>query len=575
MTPLIPGWLRGYSRSQLPGDLVAALVVTMLLVPQGLAYAALAGLPPQLGLYASLAPMVAYAALGSSMVMSVGPVAVAALMTASALTPLATPGSPEYIAGAILLALLSGLMLFVFGLLRLGNLARLLSHPVVSGFISGAALLIVIGQLRPLLGVQADGQTALTLLVGLAGSLGEINLWATAIGVSVLVLLVLARIHLPALLRRLGAGTQTADLLARLTPMVAVLAAAGLVTGLGLDQRLEVVGSFPSGLPSLVWPALDPGMIRQLLLPALVIGLIGFVESVAIAQAFARQRGQRIDPDAELRGLGAANVVSAFSGAFPVTGGFSRTAVNAEAGARTPLAGVFAAFMIALVLLFATGLFRALPMTVLAAVIIVAAIGLVDWSGLRRVWRHDRAEGLAFAGTAVGVLVLGVEWGVITGVALSLMPLVWRVSHPHLALLGRVPGTEHFRNVLRYRVETHPAVVFVRVDEILFFGNAEGVHHALEHQLECDPPPQHLVLVMLSVSHVDATALDMLEELNDSLADRGIRLHLAEVKGPVMDRLRNGPLLGRLSGEVFLSANEAFEVLARPEDAVSLTGRTR
>ena len=575
MTPLIPGWLRGYSRSQLPGDLVAALVVTMLLVPQGLAYAALAGLPPQLGLYASLAPMVAYAALGSSMVMSVGPVAVAALMTASALTPLATPGSPEYIAGAILLALLSGLMLFVFGLLRLGNLARLLSHPVVSGFISGAALLIVIGQLRPLLGVQADGQTALTLLVGLAGSLGEINLWATAIGVSVLVLLVLARIHLPALLRRLGAGTQTADLLARLTPMVAVLAAAGLVTGLGLDQRLEVVGSFPSGLPSLVWPALDPGMIRQLLLPALVIGLIGFVESVAIAQAFARQRGQRIDPDAELRGLGAANVVSAFSGAFPVTGGFSRTAVNAEAGARTPLAGVFAAFMIALVLLFATGLFRALPMTVLAAVIIVAAIGLVDWSGLRRVWRHDRAEGLAFAGTAVGVLVLGVEWGVITGVALSLMPLVWRVSHPHLAVLGRVPGTEHFRNVLRYRVETHPAVVFVRVDEILFFGNAEGVHHALEHQLECDPPPQHLVLVMLSVSHVDATALDMLEELNDSLADRGITLHLAEVKGPVMDRLRNGPLLRRLSGEVFLSANEAFEVLARPDDAVSLTGRTR
>ena len=575
MTPLIPGWLRGYGRSQLPGDLVAALVVTMLLVPQGLAYAALAGLPPQLGLYASLAPLVAYAVLGSSMVMSVGPVAVASLMTASALAPLATPGSPEYIAGAILLALLSGLMLFAFGMLRMGNLARLLSHPVVSGFISGAALLIVIGQLRPLLGVDAEGQTALELLAGLAVSIPAMNPLAVAIGGSVLLLLFVARTYLPRLLQALGLSGDASALLSRLAPMVAVLAAAGAVAVLGLENRVEVVGPLPAGLPVLVWPELDPGMIRQLLLPALVIGLIGFVESVAIAQAFARKRGQRIDPDAELRGLGAANVVSAFSGAFPVTGGFSRTAVNADAGARTPLAGVFAAFMIALVLLFATGLFRALPMTVLAAVIIVAAIGLVDWSGLRRVWRHDRAEGLAFAGTAVGVLALGVEWGVITGVALSLVPLVWRVSHPHLAVLGRVPGTEHFRNVLRYRVETHPAVVFVRVDEILFFGNAEAVHHALEHQLERDPPPQHLVLVMLSVSHVDATALDMLEELNDGLAERGISLHLAEVKGPVMDRLQGGPLLTRLSGEVFLSANEAFATLARPEQAVSLTGRTR
>ncbi|SEO45482.1 SulP family inorganic anion transporter [Aquisalimonas asiatica] len=565
MTGLLPGWLRRYRRDLLPGDLLAALVVTMLLVPQGLAYAALAGLPPQLGLYASVAPLLVYALFGSSMVLSVGPVAVASLMTASALTPLADPGSPEYIAGAVLLAFLSGLMLFAFGLLRLGNLARLMSHPVISGFIAGAALLIIVGQLRPLLGVDAEGQSAVTLMVGVVRSLPQLEPLTAAIGVGVLGGLWAARIYLPGLLRHLGLSSAAAALGSRLAPMAAVIAVSALVAVAGLEQRLDVVGTLPAGLPQLVLPALDPALITPLLLPALIIGLIGFVESVAIAQAFARQRGQRIDPDAELRGLGAANVASALSGAFPVTGGFSRTAVNAEGGARTPLAGVFAAVLIALVLVFATGLFRALPMTVLAAVIIIAAVGLVDVAALRRVWRHDRMEGLAFAGTALGVLVVGVEAGVLFGVTLSLVTLIWRASHPHLAVVGRVPGTEHFRNVCRHRVETDARVLLVRIDENLFFGNAEAVQQQLETLVARDPAPDHLVLVMTSVSHVDATALDMLEALDAGLERRGIRLHLAEVKGPVMDGLRGGPLMARLRGEVFLSVNEAFETLAEPE----------
>jgi SulP family sulfate permease len=559
----VPVWLRGYQRQALPGDLVAALVVTLLLVPQGLAYAALAGLPPQLGLYASLLPMAAYAFFGSSMVMSVGPVAVASLMTASALSGVAAPGSPEYIAAAVVLALLSGLLLFGFGLLGLGHLARLLSHPVINGFITGAALMIVVSQLRPLLGIDASGDTAVLLVVNLLESLDGFAPLTASFGLTALLSLWLARRYLASLLARLGLSRTTADLLARLAPMLAVLVASALVVGLNLQERIPVVGALPRGLPALVVPALDFGLIGALWLPALVIGLMGFVESVSIAQAFARRGGQRIDPNAELRGLGAANVVSAFSGAFPVTGGFSRTVVNAEAGARTPLASVLAAGLMALVLMFATGLFGALPMAVLAAVIISAALGLVDFKGPRRVWQYDRIEGIAFGGTTLGVLAAGVEAGVIFGVALSLAMLILRASRPHVAVVGRIPGTEHFRNIHRHQVETRPGLVIVRVDEILFFGNAEAVEEELERILAERPGTRDLVLVMLSVSHIDATAAEMLELLNDTLLSRGIRLHLAEVKGPVMDRLRPGTLPQRLSGSIFLSTNEAFEDLGR------------
>ncbi|TVR64546.1 MAG: sulfate permease [Candidatus Competibacteraceae bacterium] len=572
---LLPAWLRGYQRRSLPGDLVAALVVTLLLVPQGLAYAALAGLPPQLGLYAGLLPMVAYAVFGSSMVMSVGPVAVASLMTAAALSGIAAPGSPEYIAAAVVLALLSGVLLFGFGLLRLGNLARLLSHPVISGFITGAALMIIISQLRPLLGIDASGDTAVLLVVDLLGSLGGFEPLTAYFGLTALVFLWLARRYLARLLARLGLARTTADLLAKLAPMLAVLVASALVVGLDWQERLPVVGTLPPGLPALVVPALDFSLIGALWLPALVIGLIGFVESVAIAQSFARRSGQRIDPNAELRGLGAANVVSAFSGAFPVTGGFSRTVVNAEAGAQTPLASVLAAGLMALVLLFAIGLFGALPMAVLAAVIISAALGLVDVQGLRQVWRYDRIEGVAFGGTALGVLLVGVEAGVIFGVALSLAMLVLRASRPHVAVVGRIPGTEHFRNIHRHQVETRPGLAIVRVDEILFFGNAEAVEDELERILAERPDTRDLVLVMLSVSHIDATAAEMLEQLNDTLLARGVRLHLAEVKGPVMDRLLPGTLPQRLSGRIFLSTHEAFEKLGAAAPTIEVEQRRR
>jgi len=559
----VPAWLKTYRKETFSSDLVAAVIVTMLLVPQGLAYAVLAGLPPQMGLYASLLPLVAYAFFGTSMVMSVGPVAVASLMTAAALSTVAEPGSADYINAAIVLAALSGLMLFVFGLLRLGALAHFLSHPVISGFISGAAILIIIGQLRPLLGINAHGESAVQMLAGVLSALDTINPLTALIGVITLLMLMAAKRWLAKGLTLIGIPAHAGALLSKLAPMIAVVASIFLVSLMGWENQLSVVGVLPAGLPSPVVPSVSVSLISQLWLPALAIGLIGFIESVSIAQAFAQKSRQRIDANAELRGLGAANLVSAFSGAFPVTGGFSRTAVNAEAGARSPLSGVLAAMMIALVLLFATGFFRALPNSVLAATIIAAAIGLVDIKTLRHSWHYDRAEGFALLGTAAGVLFAGVEVGIFMGIGLSLATIVWRASRPHIAILGRVPGTEHFRNILRHKVETKPELLMLRVDENLFFGNAEAVEQRILSALRDQPATRHLVILMSSVSSIDATALEMLDELNNSLLDAGVTLHLAEVKGPVMDRLEHEGFAKRLKGQIFLSANEAFELLSR------------
>lgn len=559
---LTPDWAKQYRRQDLGGDLTAALVATLLLVPQGLAYAVLAGLPPHVGLYASLLPLVAYAMFGSSRVLSVGPVAVLALMTATTLAPLATPGSPEYVAAAALLALLSGIMLFVFGLLRLGVLAQLLSHPVISGFISGAAVLIIIGQLRPLLGIDAQGDTAIALLLALLRQADDLLPLTALLGIAALTLLLLSRLLLAKLLVRLGLPAVRAALISRLAPMLVVLLSILLVHLQGWHNTLAVVGALPAGLPPLILPRGDWPLIQALLLPALIIGLIGFVESVSIGQAMAARYGHRLNPDAELRGLGAANLASAFNSGFPVTGSFARTVVNAEGGARTPVAGLFAAALMALVLLGFTGLFSALPLTVLAATIIVAAGGLIDLRTLRHAWRYDRTDAVALLGTFAGVVIFGVEAGISIGIGLSLATLIWRASRPHIAVVGRMPGTEHFRNVKRYETETHDSVLFLRIDENLFFGNVRAVEDRVLAEAGRHNGARHLVLIMSSVSQVDSTALDMLHDLNGSLRRREMQLHLAEVKGPVLDRLQRSTLLEQLSGKVFMSAFEAEVVLA-------------
>lgn len=556
----LPDWLRHYQRPWLAGDLTAGIIVTVMLIPQSLAYALLAGLPPQVGLYASVLPIIAYALFGSSMTLAVGPVAVASLMTASALQPLAAAGSPEYTALAVQLSLLSGLMLLAFGLMRLGFLAYFLSHPVISGFITGSAVLIAVGQLKHLLGVKVTGSHVVDTLLALVHALPQTRPVTLGIGLASLIFLWGARRYLARALRAIGVPASGAELLAKLSPMVAVVASTALVAGLGLSESagVSVVGTVPQGLPQLTLSLPGAAVLGQLWLPALLISLVGFVESVSVAQSLALKRAQRITPDRELLGLGAANVASALSGGYPVTGGFARSVVNFAAGANTPLAGVISAVLMAVVIATLTELFHYLPHAVLAATIIIAVTSLIDLDTLREAWHYDRADALSLLATAGGVITLGVEAGVLTGVALSLGVLVWRSSHPHMAVVGRVPGTEHFRNITRHRVDTVPGLLAVRVDESLYFANATVVEDRIEALVAADPSIRRVLLVCSAVNQIDSTALGVLTQLERSLDGRGITLMLAEVKGPVMDRLQQTPLGRRLEQRVFLSTHDAF-----------------
>lgn len=564
MSRFLPAWLAGYRRDQLAGDLSAGLIVTVMLVPQSLAYAMLAGLPPQMGLYASVLPIIAYAAFGTSMTLAVGPVAVASLMTASALTPLALPGSPEYAALAVVLALLSGVMLVVFGLMRLGFLAHFLSHPVISGFISGAAVLIAIGQLRHVLGVRIEADGVVQTVLALITALPRTNLVTLAIGLGSIVLLVVARSRLPGWLVAMGLARPRAELIARLAPMAVVVLATVVVGVFDLDQvaKVAVVGTVPAGLPQLpsvsqLFPGWEP--LRELLIPALLISLVGFVESVSVAQSFALKRRQRIDADRELLGLGAANAASALSGGFPVTGGLARSVVNFSAGANTPFAGVVSAGLMAVVLMLFTDWFRAMPHAVLAATILVAVTSLIDLKTLREAWAYDRSDALALAATALGVIVLGVEHGIVLGVMLSLAVIVWRGSRPHIAVVGRMPGTEHFRNVERHAVETVPGSLILRVDESLLFANAMQVRDRVDSLLAADPGIRRVLISCAGVNQIDTTGLEMLVALESDLQRQGVSLLLAEVKGPVMDRLAATGFGRAMAGRVYLSLHDAIK----------------
>lgn len=557
----LPDWLCQYRREYLPRDIVAGAIVTIMLVPQSMAYAMLAGLPPEYGMYASILPLIAYAWFGSSMTLAVGPVAVTSLMTASALAPLVAPGSAEYIAAAAVLALLSGVMLFVFGLLHLGFIAKLLSNPVLSGFTSGSSLLILIGQIKPLLGIQADiSGSALTTFISLLNNISTLQPMTAVIGLCAVFTLMVARKYLAGGVRRLHGGDVLAVLLPKLVPMLVVLAAIVIAGKFDWAQQygIAVVGAIPQGLPQLIMPAVDSALLTALLFPAFAIGLINFASSISVAQSLALQRKQKISADAELRGLGAANIASAISGGFPVNGGFARSLVNFSANAATPLSGVISALLMVVVVSRFTGIFTLLPVTVLAATIIVAVGPVIDLAALRRAWAYDRADAVALVGTAVGVVVLGVAAGIAIGVGLSLASLVWRSSHPHIAVLGRVPMTEQFRNIQRYKTQTLPHVLALRIDENLLFANAEAVEERVRLELGSRPEVQHVLIVLSSVSQIDVSGMEMLMELNAYLRGQGIHLHLAEVKGPVLDRLKNSPLLANLSGRIFLSTHQAF-----------------
>ena len=556
-------WGRRYDRASAAQDGLAALIVTLMLIPQSLAYAMLAGLPPVTGLYASILPLLAYALFGSSRTLAVGPVAVVSLMTAAALAPLFPAGSAEYIGAAMLLALLSGLLLALMALLRLGFLANFLSHPVVSGFISASGILIAVGQLKHLLGVSASGESLRQILPQLWQSLPMMHWPTLLIGLLSLAWLWWARARLKTLLQRLGLSAPMAGNLAKAGPVLAIVVAIVAVSLLQLDQvGVKVVGAIPQGLPGLTLPTLDLSLALQLLPAALLISLVGFVESVSVGQTLAAKRRQRIEPDNELLGLGAANLSSAFSGGFPVTGGFARSVVNHDAGAQTPMAGVFTAAGIALSVMLLTPLLHNLPQAVLAATIIVAVLSLVDLGSLRRTWRYSRQDGAAQLATILGVLLIGVEAGILLGVGLSLLLFLWRTSQPHMAVVGQVPGSEHFRNVERFAVIESPSVLSLRVDESLYFPNARYLEDRIGELIASRPQVRHLVLMCSGVNLIDASALDSLEAIVERLRTAGVQLHLSEVKGPVMDQLRRSSFLDDFGGQVFISQFEALKTLA-------------
>ena len=556
-------WGRTYNRASASQDGLAAVIVTLMLIPQSLAYAMLAGLPPVTGLYASVLPLLAYAVFGTSRTLAVGPVAVVSLMTAASLAPLFPAGSPEYIGAAMLLALLSGLLLAAMAMLRLGFVANFLSHPVVSGFISASGILIAVGQLKHLLGVSASGENLLHLLPELLQALPQTHWPTLIIGLLSLAWLGWARGYLKQTLQRLGLSAQLAGNLAKAGPVLAIVVAIIAVSLLHLQQAgVKVVGSVPQGLPGLTLPTLNLELAVQLLPAALLISLVGFVESVSVGQTLAAKRRQRIQPDNELLGLGAANLSAAFSGGFPVTGGFARSVVNYDAGAQTPMAGVFTAIGIGVSVMLLTPLLHDLPQAVLAATIIVAVLSLVDLRSLRHTWRYSRQDGAAQAATLFGVLLIGVEAGILIGVGLSLLLFLWRTSQPHMAVVGQVPGSEHFRNVERFAVVESPSVLSLRVDESLYFPNARYLEDRIGELIASRPQVRHLVLMCPGVNLIDASALDSLHAIVERLHAAGVQLHLSEVKGPVMDQLRRSDFLERFAGQVFISQFQALKHLA-------------
>jgi sulfate permease, SulP family len=556
-------WGRTYNRDILSSDLMAAVIVTIMLIPQSLAYAMLAGLPPVVGLYASIMPLVLYAVFGTSRTLAVGPVAVVSLMTASAAGAVAASGTAQYLEAAVTLAALSGVMLVVLGLLRAGFLANLLSHPVISGFITASGILIATSQLKHILGIRGEGETWPEMLEGLFGSITAINPATVAIGLPALAFLFWVRKGLKPALQRLGLSPRAADMTAKAGPVVAVALTILAVIGFDLGaQGVAVVGAIPQGLPPFTLPSTDLSLIEKLWVPALLISIIGFVESVSVAQTLAAKRRQRIMPDQELIGLGAANIGSALSGGYPVTGGFARSVVNFDAGAQTPAAGAFTAVGIALASLYLTPLLFHLPVATLAATIIVAVLSLVDLKTPRLLWAYSKADFTAHAATIVVTLLAGVELGVIAGVGVGLLLYLWRASRPHAAIVGRVPGTEHFRNVDRHKVLTLPHLLSLRIDESLTYLNARWLEEYVLRLVADRPDLRHVILMFSAVNEVDASGLESLEAINHRLGDAGVGLHLSEVKGPVMDRLERSHFLDELNGRVFLSQDRAFGELA-------------
>jgi SulP family sulfate permease len=563
MTRFFPiiGWLKNYNKTDFNGDVFAGIITAILLVPQGIAYAMLAGLPPQLGLYASIIPPIVYALLGTSRTMSVGPVSIAAIMIASVLNSpdISALGNP--VESAIILAAESGLILLAMAALRMGGLVNFISHPVLTGFTSGASILIIFSQLPQLLGIPKPHCGVDIACYN--KSLQFFNSTAVSLGLLSLIILILFNKPLVALLKKTNLSQAIIIGISKTAPLLAVVVTTLLVSYYNFShtENVAIVGAIKGGLPTLSLDFISSNKGALLLPYAGFIALIAYVESVAIAKITANMRHQRIDPNQELIALGFSNLATAISGGMSVAGGFSRTMVNFTAGARTQMAMLIAVVILSFAIIFASDGFEFIPKATLAAIILVAIFPLIKLGDIIKTWHYDRSDGIAEVVTLLGVLIFGIEEGLVLGIILTIASYLRQTSHPHIAEVGRVAGSEHYRNIYRHKVETWSNLILLRVDENITFTNADYVGNFI---LEClkNRQVKHVVLIFTSVSYIDSTALEALEAIAHSLQQQGIILHLSEVKGPVMDKLKLTHFLEKLeSGQVFFQTADAVKAL--------------
>ncbi len=568
-------WLPSYKRDDLPSDITAGTVVAIMLIPQSMAYALLAGLPPEMGLYASILPLIVYAIFGTSSSVGMGPVAIVSLMVSSTLLPMAPAMSAEYIGYAVTLSLMSGLMMVALGMIKAGFFTNFMSHPVIAGFTSAAALIIAFSQFKYLLGIDLERSSFIPkILWDAANKLNQVHVPTLLIGAGSLALL-FGRNMIGSALKRVGLlGEFWGDILPKAMPLVLVVVTTGLVWLLDLEAAgVRVVGEIPRGLPSISVPPIDLGVMEKLFVGAFLIAVVGFLESVSVARTLASKRRQKIVPDQELIAIGAANVASAFSGGYPVAGSFSRSVVNFSSGARTQLSGlVTVGFMIVTLLLLTPALYN-LPNAALAAIIVVAVSSLIDFQPVGHMWKYMKLDAVSFLAAFAAVLVLGVEEGILVGMALSIVFFLWRTSQPNLVELGRLGGTEQFRDKRSNEVTTYDNMLLLRVDMSLYFANAAYLEDFVLRYIADHPKIEHFVLVCSSVNVIDASALETLESLESRLKGAGVTMHLAAVKSSILKRLKAVDFFTKLEpGRVFLSAHHAaVELSQRAADVPSAT----
>ncbi|SEL40386.1 SulP family inorganic anion transporter [Acinetobacter sp. DSM 11652] len=555
---IIPAWkwLKKYNTQDFKSDFLASVIVLAMLVPQGMAYAMIAGLPPIMGLYASIIPMIAYALIGGSTTLSIGPVALISMMTFATLQPLYEVGSPVYIQAAYLLAVMVGIISFLLGLFRFGFLIRLISHPVIKSFIIASAVLIALGQIKFILNIPLQSSNLIEFFTSLAQYISLYDLASLSLGLAS----ILALIYLPQLLKipAFSNHQKLMQFVQKALPLCLVLFSILLVQSFDLTAYgIKTVGEIPSGLPPIQMPYWTWDMVKILLPGAVMIAMVSFVESISIAQATAFQSRSNLNSNQELVALGVANFGAGISGAFPVTGSLSRTVVNADAGAKTPMAGVLSSLLIIVVSLYFTSLFEYLPLGVLAATIIVSIWKLVEIKPFIAAWKYSKADGLAMALTFLGVLCIDITTGLMVGIISTFVLLLWRISRPHIAVIGLVEGTQHFRNISRHQVITSKRLVSVRIDENLSFLNANTLKEFIISEVSQHDELQHVVINCSSISNIDYSALETLEEMNSELSKLNIQLHLSEVKGPVMDRLNSTNWIQHLTGKIYLTHFQA------------------